>query len=717
VNFKRLVIISGSILLGLTIGSIWLFSGPPKLTQAASFNVCPAGPPTCDFSTIQAAVDAATSGDTITINSGTYIENVVIVGKTLTIQGAGEDITIVDGNESGSVFAISENADLSISDMTITNGTGTRIGSPSYGGGIYIVQSSLNLKNCIVENTYVTGGAGGLEATASILNIDDCIFRMNRGNKGGAITLHYGEAIIKNNLIETNSCSDGGAIYMMNYSHATIINNVIYGECPAGIGLGAGAEAIITNNTILNNQHGIATNTYDQRFGTGTATIKNNILWGNLDDLVNLTATYSNIEDGDSGAGNISEDPMFVDPANNDYHLQIDSPCVDAGTNDGAPNIDYELDSRPVDGNGDGVATVDIGADETHQLPNHDIETLLILAPVSDLTRGEPISPRVRIRNIGGSNESGFSVFSEVMQGNSVVYSDTTVVSGLATFEATEITFSEWLPQTVGSHNIEFRTQLESDVNPGNDTKTGTFNVETQTFIPVTFCNFCTDFFDDFSDPTNGWIIQDDEFERTEYLNGEYRVLTKQSGYFYTFLAPRGSRDNYVVEVDVRWAFETAHSYGIVFGVLPDYSQYYLFDMNTDYRQFRVLRKGSGGFYQVVPTTYSPAINPGISSNHLKVIRDGAFIRLEVNGTPLGNWWDSNITGSTYVGILSWPYEDKPISDARFDNFSLRCLPNSGTVTMDGGGNSNNSLDLYLLVENQVVINDDESWWLPIEDD
>ncbi|MCK4654592.1 MAG: hypothetical protein KAU01_09100, partial [Candidatus Cloacimonetes bacterium] len=43
------------------------------------------------------------------------------------------------------------------------------------------------------------------------------------------------------------------------------------------------------------------------------------------------TATYSDIEDGWTGTGNINSDPMFVNPGSGDYHLQSTSPCIDAG--------------------------------------------------------------------------------------------------------------------------------------------------------------------------------------------------------------------------------------------------------------------------------------------------------------------------------------------------------------------------------------------------
>jgi hypothetical protein len=55
-----------------------------------------------------------------------------------------------------------------------------------------------------------------------------------------------------------------------------------------------------------------------------------------------VTVTYSDIEGGWTGTGNIDADPMFADAASGDYHLGVGSPCIDAGTPAGAPAADVE---------------------------------------------------------------------------------------------------------------------------------------------------------------------------------------------------------------------------------------------------------------------------------------------------------------------------------------------------------------------------------------
>jgi len=190
-------------------------------------------------------------------------------------------------------------------------------------------------------------------------------------------------------------------------------------------------------------------------------------------------------------------------------------------------------------------------------------------------------------------------------------------------------------------------------------------------YLPTIFRNYCSDFFDDFSNPGSGWPVGEDIYLRAEYLNGEYRVFTKRAGYLYLFRAPACDRENYVVEVDARWYGSTGNSYGLLFGLTSGYSRYYLFDMNTDFRTFRVYRREPSGLITVVPVTASSAIKSGTASNHLKVTRNGGYFTLEVNGSQVWFGYDSAITGLTGVGLVVSPYNDRPNADARFDNIKV----------------------------------------------
>ena len=79
----------------------------------------------------------------------------------------------------------------------------------------------------------------------------------------------------------------------------------------------------VTNNTAL-----FGGGVYD--FGVNSV-IQHSILWGNSDNVVGPQASYSIIEGGYPGIGNLTGNPEFVDGTNGDYHLATTSPCRNAG--------------------------------------------------------------------------------------------------------------------------------------------------------------------------------------------------------------------------------------------------------------------------------------------------------------------------------------------------------------------------------------------------
>ena len=315
------------------------------------------------FDEIQDGIDAVALPGAVHVAAGIYYEN-IILRDAVQVLGAGANASTIDGGMNGSVVtASSVGPDTVLEGFKITNGTGTWRDSYTYGGGIYVSNSSsLIVRESIITGNRASDGAGGIEAYDSTISLHNNNISQNSGWWGGAITLHGADAEIVGNIIDQNESYYGGAIFVADSSQAAIVNNQITGTSnpfylSPGIGIGESSTADIMNNTIagiLGN--GIATGTYEVDFGVGSATITNCILWGNDDDLVNLTATYSDIEDGDPGEGNITADPLFV--GSGDYHLTASSPCKDTGTSEGAPKYDIDGDPRPKG------AGYDMGSDE-----------------------------------------------------------------------------------------------------------------------------------------------------------------------------------------------------------------------------------------------------------------------------------------------------------------------------------------------------------------
>src|SRR6185369_1286364 len=175
-----------------------------------------------------------------------------------------------------------------------------------------------------------------------------------------------------------------GVIGFVNSSSPKIIDNVFMDNpCRAiNMTLPTGNSPQVTNNTIVGNQVGIRV---DTRVNTSSQLYRNNLIVGNgvglltefgsaansptwKNNLVfNNITNYSGVVADQTGInGNISGDPLFIDAASDDFHLDLGSPAIDAGDS-GAPTLpvdDFEGLTRVMDGDGNGSAVVDIGAFE-----------------------------------------------------------------------------------------------------------------------------------------------------------------------------------------------------------------------------------------------------------------------------------------------------------------------------------------------------------------
>jgi uncharacterized repeat protein (TIGR01451 family) len=287
--------------------------------------------PNSPCATIGYALDQAEDFDTILVARGTYTENLVIT-KTITLKGGYEPVdwsrslrrytATIDGNQSDRVI----NVESTLSETTVIDGFTITNGN----GGIGILLSSVAIQNSKIVHNVITGSGGGMLIDHSFVTITNTLIADNTAtNHEGAMR-----------IIRTAAIPGPGSIVR------------IY-------------NSIIANNNAANGRNGI--------FCSNSALgVVNSILWGHAGEdywpssnCGNNIFTYSDIETVITNTGNISNDPRFVDPDNGDYHLRPDSPCIDKGTNESAPPTDWEGDPRPLDGDLDGIAITDMGADET----------------------------------------------------------------------------------------------------------------------------------------------------------------------------------------------------------------------------------------------------------------------------------------------------------------------------------------------------------------
>ena len=338
-----------------------------------------------DYSTIQAGINAATNGDVVLVQPGTYVENLNYNGKNITVASlffTTQDTsyissTIIDGNQDRVVLFNSGETEFAILEgFKITNGDAS---DPNYldygGGGIKCINSNPTLRNLIIiDNTGMYGA--GLSIINSNLTLDNIIIKGNdtlgQLCYGGGINISGSNIIIRNSIITGNDGDEGGG--GINCSNSSLIlNNVIISNNIV-IGYGGSIQSFesviyLINTTISNNIAYDGGGIHCCNYGENSnLNIINSILWNNTPQEIyiseygnpnTITISYSDIDGGQSGIitnsngtvnwlnGNIDENPLFVDPANSNYHLTENSPCIGAGDHD-TDISDYEKD---LDGN------------------------------------------------------------------------------------------------------------------------------------------------------------------------------------------------------------------------------------------------------------------------------------------------------------------------------------------------------------------------------
>lgn len=280
--------------------------------QAATFNVCSSG---CDFSTLQAAIAAASAGDTIQVGPGTYTETgQIVINKNLTIIGAGKTLTIIKpAQNTGSVddargwFLVNEGVTFNLSNVTLDgNGYDIHTALRTHGSGIISNNRIINVNYV----KYVGLGLGILGPDVQVLN--------NTFENIGRIGVHITQSTTINVLVSGNTYIGKGSVDSLDYAievgkgaKATISNNTISnclavassdGSVSAGILVttfyGAGTEAVITGNTISNSSNGVYIGYNDE--DTSKVTISSNTFTNNDVQIINTNPGNTMITIGEN---------------------------------------------------------------------------------------------------------------------------------------------------------------------------------------------------------------------------------------------------------------------------------------------------------------------------------------------------------------------------------------------------------------------------------
>ncbi len=421
-----------------------------------------------DPCSLERAVSLAVAGDEIRVASGTYESDtsdpVLLLTQSITVTGGYVysggiwsdepdrlNTTTLDGMGNGRVVQIAAGVSPIVQNFHIQNGQAAE------GAGIYVADGNgapLIRANFIHDNVASGGllGGGGIFDGGGALIVENDIYNNQANPRGGGVLLHNNNPAVTstlrfNNIYDNSATGLGGGVFLFNNARGYLVANTI-SQNSAGVGGGigtfGGSLLVMHSNMLYDNTAVGATAVGGGFFSTGgSAVLWNNTIAGNTASangagvFLELGAEvefYNNIIAFNVGSNNnglhnasaitpsgshnnifgnasnvtfadpISGDPLFVNLAAFNLHIQADSPARNTGSPDTPAWVDMDIDGQERPNPDDAPVRHDVGADEYY--PDF---RRVNLAPTSlqvGVDRGETAVFQHTIRNTGSLEDS-----------------------------------------------------------------------------------------------------------------------------------------------------------------------------------------------------------------------------------------------------------------------------------------------------------------------
>lgn len=349
-----------------------------------------------------------------------YLTNgATLSGFTLSNGGANSTGDLVQEQSGGGVWC--ESASVIVSNCVFSGNYAPRYGGGAFGG---------TLINCILTNNSASFGGGAASNT-----LYNCTLAENKSAVGQNLNMGGGAfgAFLSHCLLVGNQSLYGGAAAMSYTTDCAISNNIANYGGGVSMGIandsiissnraytyGGGAYSNVLNNCVLKNNQGgrtgggaynstltsctVVSNSAAGGGGINNGSVANSIVYDNVGgNIFDTKAMFNVCSFPYIDASGVTNEPLFVNEANGDFHLASNSPCINSGNNA------YVSGTNDLDGNPRIVGgTVDMGAYE-YQSP----ASVISYAWLQQY--GLPTDGSVDYTNLNGT---GFSVYQDWIAG------------------------------------------------------------------------------------------------------------------------------------------------------------------------------------------------------------------------------------------------------------------------------------------------------------